>query len=217
MQEIQACAPDGFDFARLVWQACEVCRLGLIVKIRVTGPWQRHGYGSRMVRFALQGRDGYRWTTTPQSEDARAFFPALTEATGMAFLGKHIRANACGRGSLGVSGKAAARPVARLSPRAHVSPGRARWLYQVRPGLSRTRSSEAQRGVGVRLRLRGRLVRHTLVRAAGRRLGQRRHLGFVGRQVPAEFGAHPFCDVPAVHLPGRRQPRRRVLVGLAAV
>ncbi|MFD9033274.1 hypothetical protein ACFVZW_19295 [Streptomyces sp. NPDC059567] len=96
MQEIQACAPDGYDFARLVWQSCAVCRLGLIVKIRVTGPWQRHGYGSRMVRFALRGCDGYRWTTTPQSEDARAFFPVLTEATGVAFprdteLCEHMR------------------------------------------------------------------------------------------------------------------------------
>ncbi|TLQ38958.1 hypothetical protein [Streptomyces marianii] len=97
MQEIQACAPDGYDFARLVWQACEVCRLGLIVKIRVTGPWQRHGYGTRMVRFALRDRDGYDWTTTQQSEDARAFFPALTESTGVAFprhahLCEHMRA-----------------------------------------------------------------------------------------------------------------------------
>ncbi|CAM5671471.1 hypothetical protein [Streptomyces mordarskii] len=97
MQEIQACAPDGYDFARLVWQSCEVCRLGLIVKIRVTGPWQRHGYGSRMVGFALRGRDGYRWTTTPQSEDARAFFPVITESTGVAFprqahLCEHMRA-----------------------------------------------------------------------------------------------------------------------------
>lgn len=97
LQEIRACAPDGYDFARLVWQSCEGCRLGLIAKIRVTGPWQRHGYGSRMVRFALRGRDGYRWTTTPQSEDAQAFFPALTESTGVAFprkaeLCEHMRA-----------------------------------------------------------------------------------------------------------------------------
>ncbi|AWW35372.1 hypothetical protein DN051_40260 [Streptomyces cadmiisoli] len=99
MQEIRASAPDGYEFARLVWQACEVCRLGLIVKIRVTGPWQRHGYGSRMVRFALHGRDGYAWTTTPQSEDARAFFPALTASTGVAFPRQaqrceHMRARA---------------------------------------------------------------------------------------------------------------------------
>ncbi|MFI8984650.1 hypothetical protein ACIG63_06095 [Streptomyces antimycoticus] len=70
---------------RLVWQACEVCRLGLIVKIRGTGPWQRHGYGSRMVRLALRGRDGSAWTTTPQSEDARAFIPAITASTGVTF------------------------------------------------------------------------------------------------------------------------------------
>ncbi|MFZ3573827.1 hypothetical protein ACOKM5_43485 [Streptomyces sp. BH097] len=85
LQEIRVCAPDGYDFARLVWQSCGVCRLGLIAKIRVTEPWQRHGYGSRMVRLALRDCDGYRWTTTPQSEDARAFFPVLTAATGVAF------------------------------------------------------------------------------------------------------------------------------------
>ncbi|MFJ4878433.1 hypothetical protein ACIP93_24955 [Streptomyces sp. NPDC088745] len=96
MQEIQACAPDGYDFARLVWQGCEVGRPGLILKIRITGPWQRHGYGSRMVRFALHGRDEYRWTTPPQSQDAQAFFPALTETNGVAFpraaeLCEHMR------------------------------------------------------------------------------------------------------------------------------
>ncbi|MGX1025474.1 GNAT superfamily N-acetyltransferase [Streptomyces ambofaciens] len=85
LQEIQARTPDGYDFARLVWQTCATCRLGLIAKIRVTGPWQRHGYASRMVRFALRNCDGYTWTTTPQSDDARAFFPALTETTGTAF------------------------------------------------------------------------------------------------------------------------------------
>ncbi|MFH8642307.1 hypothetical protein [Streptomyces goshikiensis] len=97
LQEIRAKAPDEYDFARLVWQVCEVCNLGLIAKIRVTGPWQRHGYGSRMVRFALRGRDGYAWTTTPQSEDAQAFFPAFTASTGVAFprkahLCEHMRA-----------------------------------------------------------------------------------------------------------------------------
>ncbi|MFJ6699829.1 hypothetical protein ACIQM4_27705 [Streptomyces sp. NPDC091272] len=46
---------------------------------------------------ALRGRDGYRWTTAPQSQDAQAFFPVLTEATGVAFpweahLCEHMRA-----------------------------------------------------------------------------------------------------------------------------
>ncbi|MFD7282423.1 hypothetical protein ACFV80_36730 [Streptomyces sp. NPDC059862] len=98
-QEIQARQPDGYDFARLVWQACDQCRIGLIAKIRVTGPWQRHGYGSRMVRFALRDCDGYSWTTTPQSELARAFFPAIASTTGVAFpsqahICEHMRAKA---------------------------------------------------------------------------------------------------------------------------
>lgn len=85
MQEVRAKAPDEYDFARLVRQACALCRPGMIVKIRVTGPWQRHMYNSRMVRLALRGRDGYAWTTTPQSEDAQAFFPAFAASTGVAF------------------------------------------------------------------------------------------------------------------------------------
>ncbi|WP_329529661.1 hypothetical protein [Streptomyces sp. NBC_01462] len=111
MQEIRACAPDGYDFARLVWQACEVCCLGLIVKIKVTGPWQRHGYGSRMVRFALRDREGYRWTTTPQSEDARAFFPVITKATGVAFPREH---HLCGHMQAG--GPRHSRPSQQLDP-----------------------------------------------------------------------------------------------------
>ncbi|MFH8642591.1 hypothetical protein [Streptomyces goshikiensis] len=92
MQEVRAKAPDEYDFARLVWQACALCRLGMIVKIRVTGPWQRHGYNSRMVRFALRGRDGYAWTTTPQSEDAQAFFPAFAFPPRDAHHCEHMRA-----------------------------------------------------------------------------------------------------------------------------
>ncbi|MER7539522.1 hypothetical protein ABTX77_32765 [Streptomyces sp. NPDC097704] len=84
MQEIQVRVPDGYDFARLVWQVCDLCRLGLVAKIRVTGLWQHHGYGTRMVRFALRSRGGYSWSTTPQSEDGKAFFPVVAEAMGMA-------------------------------------------------------------------------------------------------------------------------------------
>ncbi|MFE6023477.1 hypothetical protein ACFQ6O_44610 [Streptomyces sp. NPDC056441] len=96
-QRLYVRQPDGYDFARLVWQVCDECRIGLIAKIRVTGPWQRHGYGSRMVRLALRDCDGYHWTTTPQSEFARAFFPAVTAATGVDFpaqthLCEHMRA-----------------------------------------------------------------------------------------------------------------------------
>lgn len=38
-----------------------------------------------MLRFALRGRDGYAWTTTPQSEYARVFVPVLAAATGVEF------------------------------------------------------------------------------------------------------------------------------------
>jgi hypothetical protein len=96
-QQIKVCRSDGYDFARLVWQACAECELGLIAKIRVTGPWQRHGYGLRMLRRALRGCETYTWTTTPQSEFGRAFFPAMTAVTSVAFpaqahICEHMRA-----------------------------------------------------------------------------------------------------------------------------
>ncbi|GHI20345.1 hypothetical protein Shyd_83230 [Streptomyces hydrogenans] len=90
MQEVQVRAPDGYDFARLVWQVCDLCRLGLVAKIRVTRPWQHHGYGTRMMRLALNGRSGYSWSTTPQSEDGRAFFPVVAEAINVALPGQSV-------------------------------------------------------------------------------------------------------------------------------
>lgn len=83
--EVQVRQQDGYDFARLVWEVCAECEIGLISKIRVTGPWQRQGYGSRMVRFALRGQEAYSWSTTPQSNFGRAFFPVIAETTGVEF------------------------------------------------------------------------------------------------------------------------------------
>ncbi|MFF6888706.1 hypothetical protein ACFY9F_36650 [Streptomyces sp. NPDC012421] len=91
MQEVQVRAPDGYDFARLVWQVCDPCRLGLIAKIRVTRPWQHHGYGTRMMRLALNGRGGHSWSTTPQSEDGKAFFPVVGSAMNVALPGQSVQ------------------------------------------------------------------------------------------------------------------------------
>lgn len=93
---IRACAPDGSDFARLVWQACRKCRPGLIVKTRVTGPWQRHGYGSRMMRSALRGRDGYACTTTPQPQGRPGVLPGRDRLDGRGLhpAGPPMRAHA---------------------------------------------------------------------------------------------------------------------------
>lgn len=85
IREIQGRRPDGYDFARMVWQVCDDCRTGFILKIRVTGPWQRLGYGTRMVHHALHRSEEYSWSTTPQFEDGRSFFPTITS---VALLGR---------------------------------------------------------------------------------------------------------------------------------
>ncbi|MFD5072169.1 hypothetical protein ACFWNC_30235 [Streptomyces sp. NPDC058369] len=90
LQELRVGAPDGYDFARLVWQVCDPCRPGLVAKIRVTGPWHHHGYGTRLMRLVLDGRGEYSWSTTPQSEDGRAFFPVVAAAMNVALPGQSV-------------------------------------------------------------------------------------------------------------------------------
>ncbi|MET9513134.1 GNAT family N-acetyltransferase [Streptomyces flavidovirens] len=95
-EQLRVCERSGYDFARLTWQSCAECRRGHIMKIRVTDEWQRQGYGTRMVLRAMRGCESYTWTTTPQSEDARRFFPALSTVVGTGFpvngaCGHHAR------------------------------------------------------------------------------------------------------------------------------
>ncbi|MER7652650.1 MULTISPECIES: GNAT family N-acetyltransferase [Streptomyces] len=59
--------------------------------------WQRQGLGRRLVLRAMQGAEGYHWSTTGQSSEAQRFFPVLARETGAAFtqhepLCDHIRA-----------------------------------------------------------------------------------------------------------------------------
>ncbi|MCM2431055.1 GNAT family N-acetyltransferase [Streptomyces sp. RKAG337] len=92
-QQFMACAADGSDFARVTWQTCAQCRLGLVVQIRVNPKRRGAGYGTRLMLRAMRGCEAYTWTTTVQSaEFGRPFFRALSKSTGAAFTAK---ANLC--------------------------------------------------------------------------------------------------------------------------
>lgn len=84
-QQLRVCERSGYDFARLTWQSCAECRRGHVMKIRVTDEWQRQGYGTLLMLRAMRGCESYTWTTTPQFEDGRQFFPALSAALGTDF------------------------------------------------------------------------------------------------------------------------------------
>ena len=43
------------------------------------------GYGTLMMLRAMRDCESYTWTTTPQFEDGRQFFPALSAAMGIGF------------------------------------------------------------------------------------------------------------------------------------
>ncbi|MFJ8811300.1 hypothetical protein [Streptomyces sp. NPDC102490] len=84
-QQLRVCERSGYDFARLTWQTCAECRRGHVMKIRVTDDRQRRGFGTRMMLRAMRGCESFTWTTTPQFEDGRQFFPALGTALGTGF------------------------------------------------------------------------------------------------------------------------------------
>lgn len=75
---------DGYDIGRLVWVVCDACRVGSINKISIDPDHHRQGLGRRMLLRALADGPGYTWQTTHQSPQARQFFPALEEETGIA-------------------------------------------------------------------------------------------------------------------------------------
>jgi GNAT superfamily N-acetyltransferase len=84
-QDIRVYGRDGISDARLVWKVCHQCERGVISKISLSPEVQRQGLGTRLVDRALLDGPGYRWTTSSQSPDGRAFFRAMTARTGAEF------------------------------------------------------------------------------------------------------------------------------------
>lgn len=84
-QNIRAYDRAGLDWARLVWKVCHECRRGVIAKISLTPDVQRRGLGRLLIERALLDGPDYRWTTSAQSPDGKAFFQAMSARTGAEF------------------------------------------------------------------------------------------------------------------------------------
>ncbi|MGW2385565.1 GNAT family N-acetyltransferase [Streptomyces sp. NPDC001658] len=82
--EIVLLDPEDHLIGQLRFRACPECRTGQILDIRVCDAWQRQGLGRELVHSLLAHRLGYRWSTTLQTRDGRAFFLAMTEETAVA-------------------------------------------------------------------------------------------------------------------------------------
>lgn len=65
------------------FRLCHACRTGRIQQIWITETWQRQGLGRQALHTALAQAPGYRWNTTTQSRQGRAFFRAMSEETGV--------------------------------------------------------------------------------------------------------------------------------------
>ena len=69
---------------RLRFRVCHECRTGRILDVWVHDSRQRQGLGRELVHSLLAQCPGYRWSTTLQTRDGRAFFTAMTQETGVA-------------------------------------------------------------------------------------------------------------------------------------
>lgn len=85
LRQIRLYDREGYDIGVLAWTVCATCERGRIHKISITVEWQRLGLGRRLIRRAVRGGQTYRWTTSGQSPDAKAFFPTLSAETGHEF------------------------------------------------------------------------------------------------------------------------------------
>ncbi|MGA4843756.1 GNAT family N-acetyltransferase [Streptomyces sp. G45] len=75
---------DGQLIGHLRFRVCHRCRTGRILQIWVSEDHQRRGLGGHVLRYALEWGPGYRWSTTLQSRQGRAFFRAVAGRTGVA-------------------------------------------------------------------------------------------------------------------------------------
>ncbi|MFJ4791078.1 GNAT family N-acetyltransferase [Streptomyces sp. NPDC088794] len=82
--EIVLLDPDDHLVGRLRFRACPACRTGRILDIWVCDAWQHQGLGRELVHSLLAYHPGYRWNTTLQTRDGRAFFLAMVQETTIA-------------------------------------------------------------------------------------------------------------------------------------
>lgn len=84
-QSLRLLDSEGREAGRLTFQVCHACRLGHIETVEVAPRWQGQGLARDAVHAALALGPGYRWNTTRQSADGRAFFTAMRDEIDVAF------------------------------------------------------------------------------------------------------------------------------------
>ncbi|OJF15214.1 hypothetical protein [Couchioplanes caeruleus] len=62
---------------RLDYQVCDQCRCGYVRQLDVSDRYRGLGLGTRAIRVARRGRDGYRWSTTAQYPTNGTFWAAV--------------------------------------------------------------------------------------------------------------------------------------------
>ncbi|MEV0445792.1 GNAT family N-acetyltransferase [Streptomyces spectabilis] len=72
----------GLLIGQVDFRLCHACRTGRVQRIWVNETWQRQGLGRQALHSALAQAPDYRWTTTLQSRQGRAFFRAMATETG---------------------------------------------------------------------------------------------------------------------------------------
>ncbi|MGW0747630.1 GNAT family N-acetyltransferase [Streptomyces sp. NPDC002817] len=69
---------------RLRFRVCQKCRTGRILDVWIQDSRQRQGLGRELIHSLLAQCPGYRWSTTLQTRDGRAFFSVMAQETTVA-------------------------------------------------------------------------------------------------------------------------------------
>jgi hypothetical protein len=56
------------------YRICDLCRLGVVLKIRTSEEWKRRRYATWMIERSRRFTPDYTWVTSRQMFDARAFW-----------------------------------------------------------------------------------------------------------------------------------------------
>jgi hypothetical protein len=68
---------------RLRFRVCAACRTGRVLDVWTVDGRRRQGLGRHLTRTLLAPHPGYRWSTTLQTREGRAFFQAMADETGV--------------------------------------------------------------------------------------------------------------------------------------
>jgi hypothetical protein len=69
--------PGHDEVGHLAYRVCDLCRIGVIIKIRTAEDRKRRGYATWMLDRSFRFAPRFTWTTTRQMSDARAFWEAV--------------------------------------------------------------------------------------------------------------------------------------------